>query len=159
MIAATGFALLASACDGEGPRRPSPPGTASPSPFALTGWDGPPSPGRNGTIDVGGFNALLDEVQPPWSLSPIRVVLEFLRVQDPQAFRTSIDLTTSAEAFDMATVRLVEDGLLDDSVRAVRYTIEMARGNDLMWRLVAASWDQRCQPRRGHQNFSPELCV
>ena len=58
-----------------------------------------------------------------------------------------------------ATVTVTIDNLADDSIAAVRYELRFEDfGNDAI-RLAAGSWSQRCQPGRGHQDFSTELCV
>ena len=53
---------------------------------------------------------------------------------------------------------VLRDGLEDDSVRAERYVLELERDGGI-WKLVSARRDQRCQAMRGHQEFSPALCV
>jgi hypothetical protein len=51
------------------------------------------------------------------------------------------------------------DGLRDDSVHAVRYNLHLVRQPDQTWRLATVAWSHQCQPNRGHQNFTTELCV
>jgi hypothetical protein len=51
------------------------------------------------------------------------------------------------------------EGLLDDSVRARRYTVELQRDQSMKWRVRDADWAQRCQPGRGHQDFSAQNCL
>jgi hypothetical protein len=51
------------------------------------------------------------------------------------------------------------DGLLDDSVRSVRYVLRFEADGADAWRLASAEWSQRCHEGRGHQGFSPEPCL
>ena len=71
----------------------------------------------------------------------------------------SFRATSSDEERSSASVVLTLAGLLDDSVRAQRYKLELSRRDDGTWKIESASWAQRCQEGRGHQDFSPELCV
>jgi hypothetical protein len=50
------------------------------------------------------------------------------------------------------------DGLGDDSVRAERWTLEFEPDGE-SYLLTSAQWATRCQPGRGHQDFSPDDCV
>jgi len=50
------------------------------------------------------------------------------------------------------------DGLGDDSVRGQRVTL-VFEPNGSAWQLVSAKSEQRCWPGRGHQDYSPELCL
>ena len=55
-----------------------------------------------------------------------------------------------------ATVTVTIENLADDSIAAVRYEMRFEdSGNDAI-RLAAGSWSQRCQPGRGHEDFSTE---
>ena len=66
--------------------------------------------------------------------------------------------TSSDEEGTSATATLTL-GLLDDSVRSQRYRLELSRREDGTWTIESASWAQRCHEGRGHQDFSPELCL
>lgn len=119
---------------------------------APTAWDGPPEPAEDGTISVAGFNeyarTLPDEDRMPRGLA-----LEFLQVEAPPY---EVDVETRPGG---TTVTVLRENLEDDSVRAQRYTLEFAlvSGGDVS--LSSARVDYRCQPDRGHQNFTPELCL
>ncbi|HDQ16863.1 MAG TPA: hypothetical protein ENN31_01950 [Candidatus Vogelbacteria bacterium] len=54
-------------------------------------------------------------------------------------------------------ITAIYDGLFDDSVRALRKIIS-AFFEEGEWVLGEASITHRCQPGRGHQNFSTEFC-
>ena len=83
---------------------------------------------------------------------------EFLRLDQQTATRTTIDGIASAEGTGPETVVVTLDGLLDDSVRAQRWTLSFTPEGDV-YELTEARWAQRCQPGRGHQAFTPEPCT
>jgi hypothetical protein len=113
-----------------------------------------------GALPVGDFNDFLEEAQPPFATSALRTAIEFAHAGEGQAATTSVLAAEGPEgAGDQASVTVTRDGIADDSVRAVRYVIELERGDDGTWRLRSAQRLQRCQPERGHQDFSPQLCT
>lgn len=123
-------------------------------------WAGPPRPAEDGTVAVDGFNEYADEVEGAWERSPIRAAGEFLALQEPNAANTSMVMAGSGgEIGSTVTVTVLLDGLLDDSIRTHRYVLGFERRDDGTWRLASARFAQRCQPGRGHQHFSPELCL
>jgi hypothetical protein len=146
--------------------KPSPSVTAETSP-SLTPtsspevvWEGSPEFDPSGDVPIDEFNAYLESAQPPWASSPLRTALEFLSLDDPDARTTTVVMETgSPEGGDQAVVTVTEDGLADDSVRALRFVLKVERQADGGWRLLSAVWSQRCQGGRGHQQFTPELCV
>ena len=123
----------------------------------MADWNGPPAPDASGAIVVDGFNSFLSN-HPDLARSPIRAATEFVRLKDPSALTTRVIAQASRlENPDEVRVLLTEDGLADDSVRAVRYVLEFRR-TDRRWRLESARRVQRCQQGRGHQRFSPKPC-
>jgi len=50
------------------------------------------------------------------------------------------------------------DGLFDDSIRATRIRAIITYQND-EWVVGEFSETQKCQPNRGHQDFSTEFCI
>jgi hypothetical protein len=121
-------------------------------------WAGPPDATEDGTVAVDGFNAYAEDVDERWEGSATMAATEFLRLDERTVARTSIEAEASPEGTGPETVVVTLDGLADDSVRAERWTLRFepdAEG----YRLTSALREQRCQPERGHQDFSPELCV
>jgi hypothetical protein len=55
-------------------------------------------------------------------------------------------------------VTILQEGLADDSVAAVRHVLRYEPKGD-GWQLVSAVRTQRCQPGRGHQNFAAGDCL
>jgi hypothetical protein len=124
----------------------------------AAGWAGPPDPGVDGTVSVDEFNTYAADVDEPWEGSAAMAAAEFLRLDERTAARTTIDGSASAEGTGPETVIVTLDGIADDSVRAERWTLSFIPDGE-SYELSTASWAQRCQPGRGHQDFSPERCV
>jgi hypothetical protein len=111
----------------------------------------------DGSIAVSAFNARLDAEHPTWASSPERIAKEFLDADRMDASTVATQVT--AQSSDTADVVLNADGLRDDSVHAARYNLHLVRQPDQTWRLATAAWSQQCQPDRGHQDFTTELCL
>jgi hypothetical protein len=110
-------------------------------------WDGPQRPyPDDGVLPVEDFRTHAEAVDADWERDPEALAREFTQVPD--------GTVTVADG----RVTLLRDSLEDDSVRAERYLLELEREGDV-WELVSARWEQRCHEQRGHQEFSPELCV
>ena len=126
--------------------------TRSPRP-PLSPRPGPARPGlaEDGTISVEGFNEYAESL-PEQSVCRQPLAVEFVRPSEP--YEVTTKMWTGG-----ATVFVLRDDLEDDSVRAERHQL----GFDLVsGRRVAPLHAQvayRCQPNRGHQDFSPELCL
>lgn len=160
LVAGAVAVLMAGACASSR----SEPRVAAPSPTPHSpspAWEGFPRPEASGEISVAEFNEYLEASDPAWTRSALRAAIEFLRLgdSDPEAATTSLVLESNPETGQEAVVTVTKDGLLDDSVRAVRYELVFEKQADGTWRLSSASWAQRCAPRRGHQDFTPELCI
>jgi len=121
-------------------------------------WGGPPRPEAGGVVSVDGFAAYQREVDEHWERSAAMAAGEFLRLDERKASRTAIDGTASAEGSGPQTVVVTLDGLLDDSIRAERWTLGFEEDAGV-YTLTAALREQRCQPGRGHQDFSADDCV
>ncbi len=120
-------------------------------------WAGiPEPPPADGTLPVDEFNAYAESVDEPWERDIALVTAEFVQREEMETGSSSYQGTSNG---DTATTSLVLDGLADDSVRARRYDLTLSRRPDGTWLIDSARWAQRCQPGRGHQAFTPELCV
>ena len=147
LLALAGLAAALAGCGG------------SDEPAAGPSWNGPPRASADGTISVREFNAYSEEVEGAWERSPLLSAAEFLRLADAQAATSAVVVKADPEGGNRAVVTVSLDGLLDDSVRATRYALELARARDGTWRLLSARFAQRCARGRGHQEFSPSLCL
>jgi len=56
------------------------------------------------------------------------------------------------------TVTVLQEGIADDSVQAVRHVLRFERQGD-HWKLVSNVRTQRCRQGRGHQDFASANCV
>ena len=122
-------------------------------------WTGPSEPAADGTVAVDDFAAHQDGVDERWERSAALAAAEFLRLDERTAIRTTIDARAEpGEGGGPEVVVVTLDGLLDDSVRAERWTLDFDQKDD-GYVLRRALREQRCQPGRGHQGFSPETCV
>src|SRR5258707_5863412 len=99
-------------------------------------------------MPVAAFNALLEASNAAWRHSPLRTAVEFLQFDDTTVGVTTARVTTNPDSRQEAAVVVTGDWLLDDSVRATRSEIHLARQSDASWRLVSARWSQQCQPNR-----------
>ena len=118
----------------------------------------PPTRQPDGTASVEEFAEYAESVDEDWERSPVMAAGEFLRLDERTAAKTTIEGVASAEGTGPEVVTVTLDGLLDDSVRAERWILTFVP-EDEIYRLTEASWAQRCQPERGHQDFSTEACV
>jgi hypothetical protein len=106
------------------------------------------------SVPVERFNERAASSNEPWTRSPDRFAAEFLRIDE----REGEGLEVSFEQDDEELV-VTLDRLSDDSVRAERYALVLERQEDGSLRLVSAHRTWRCWERRGHQDFSTELCI
>lgn len=138
-----GLALLAAGCGGG--EEPPP-----------ARWEGLPRPlPEDGTLPVAPFEDYAGRVDEEWERAPRELARVYTRAEELDGTLR----TTELRSGDAATVSVEVDRLADDSIRAVRYDLELERRDDGTWRLASARWSQRCQPGRGHQELSPELCL
>jgi hypothetical protein len=162
--------LLASACAGDDSAETVTVTTATtvmrtetitePAPAPSGSWAGLPQPlPADGTLPVDAFAAYAESVDEPWERSLLGTADEFVGRDATDGPDISFDAATGPEGAGPATVTLLLDGLLDDSIRARRYVLTLSRRDDGTWRIDAATWAQRCNEGRGHQGFSPEPCV
>ena len=110
-------------------------------------WSGPaelrPS---DGMLEVDEFRAHADAVDEEWERDPEALAREYLGGLEGEV------------SLDGTQVTLLREDLQDDSVEAERFVLELEQ-DDESWKLVSARWEQRCHAGRGHQDFSPELCI
>jgi hypothetical protein len=120
-------------------------------------WPGPPAPGASGVVAVGPFNDYLVEYED-YATSPEALATEFLRLDEQSSGGTMMLVTAAGEQRERVSVSVELDALADDSVHSVIYALAMSKHGS-SWRLSSAVRTQRCQPGRGHQEFSAAPCV
>jgi hypothetical protein len=90
--------------------------------------------------------------------SPTELALAIVHAGETSAARTLTHAKASPEGGGPTTVTVLQEGLADDSVAAVRYVLRFDPEGD-GWKLVSKARAQRCHPGRGHQDFSAAKCV
>jgi ABC-type glycerol-3-phosphate transport system substrate-binding protein len=119
-------------------------------------WNGPQRPyPESGELPVEEFRAYAESVDEDWERAPGTLAAEYTQLAETSG---GPEEPAVRMAVDGDAVTVTRTGLADDSVAAERYVLELDE-DDGRWSLGSARWEQRCQPMRGHQQFSPELCV
>lgn len=88
---------------------------------------------------------------------PETIVLEqfgFSQLRESQEQKVTVQYPQDNQAI----VILTQTGLLDDSVAGIRYRVELV-SNQETWRVVWVGRQYKCQPGRGHQDWSTQLCA
>lgn len=121
---------------------------------ATPGWSGRVVvDDTTGTVDASALDAYIAETRPDWARYADTLALQLVPVLGPNESLTW--------EFDDATgvLLVTTSGFLDDSVAASRITAQTSRDADGLLRITSATYGVQCQPERGHQDFSVELCV
>jgi hypothetical protein len=126
--------------------------TSDPAPPATEG----PTPG----VGVVGDRTDYNEVSVPEDAvgaEPTQVALATFGSPEPGEgnFEENVELIEQTD--DSALVMLAQTGLADDSVNGIRYRLEFVPEGD-QWRLDWAGQQARCQPGRGPDDWTTELC-
>jgi len=86
-----------------------------------------------------------------------------LAIANPDGRVTPLDIEVlggeSVESIDDVIVTIDAYGVLDDSISAARTRFDMFRQENGQWQIRKAGRQVRCQPGRGHQDWSAELCL
>ena len=155
-VALAAVALAASACASDEPAAGERNRASETAPEAA--WPGPPRADRDGNVAVAGFNRFAQRQNGDWEKSPLLVAVVFTGAAEAEAGSTFASVRRPGEGGGTAVATVTLDGLLDDSVRAERYLLRLARHEDGTWRVKAATRSQQCAAGRGHASFSPEPC-
>ncbi len=177
VVAAAGLAVLIVIASNDG-RAPTdepmipPIGTPSSSPTSSstlpttttspTSRPAPDWPGRldvdvgSGVVMAPGFNKFVEDVAPSWAQDP-RETARMLT--EPTRKPERLEILEPVGNGDQTVVTVTVSNFMDDSVFAARYRFVLLVGEDGLHRFVEGRWSQRCQPGRGHQDFSHKPCV
>jgi hypothetical protein len=137
---------------------PALPRGCSPTRPSSSGWPGPAPDPATGVAAVDAFNAFLPTVAAPLNTSPCDAAKVFVKA-DALAESGNVDVEVSPDNAASANVTVTIDGLEDDSVAGERWVLQFAEQPDGSIRLAAAQRTVRCQPGRGHEEYSAALCV
>ncbi len=89
---------------------------------------------------------------------PEEIAVAAFGQSDPGEGNFNQEVMLVEETPTQALVSLTQTGRLDDSVEGMRYRLEFVPEGD-QWRLDWAGRQVRCQPNRGSQEWSTELCT
>ncbi len=154
LIVAVLLALPGCGGDDEETDAPRDTATATTTTETAPTWNGPTLSAEGASVDVDAFNSYVSSVGGELARSP--------RAQ-AEAFPGKVGASTmksveAKERGDRAEATVTLEGLEDDSVRALRWELDFARTGEV-WTLTSARFSQRCHEGRGHQDYSPELCI
>jgi len=123
--------------------------------FATAGWAGSPETDVDtGSTSAPGLNEHIEENQPFWADEPTLFAHQIAQTLGPNE-QVAVEFDESEEP----VITITTTGLLDDSTAAVRRVVTTERADDGLLRFVSSTYGWRCQPGRGHQDYSTELCI
>ena len=140
-------------CGGDDGEAESPPATTDTAQEAPT-WEGPTQADEQGSVDVDAFNSYVTSVGGDLARSP-RAQAEAFPGAAFESAQKSVELE---ERGNQAEATVTVEGLQDDSIHSQRWELDFARTGDV-WTVTSARFSQRCHEGRGHQEYSPELCL
>ncbi len=118
-------------------------------------WAGRPEFGDDGTIALPDIDAPIDG-QADWARNPVTFGNAVAgRVAVNEGRTIEYERVTESEF----RVTVTTSNFFDDSVFATRLDLTLRRDDDGRFRFVSGQWGQVCQPGRGQQDFSAELCI
>lgn len=113
---------------------------------------------ESGTVAAPGFDDFVTAEVPGWAFDPREAAVVLLDMGSQPEGRT-VEVTQQEATGGQVVVTVTVANLRDDSVNAERYTITFDTAPDVPVSFVDGSYRVRCQPGRGHQDFSTELCA
>ncbi|MBW4485835.1 MAG: hypothetical protein KME14_25200 [Tildeniella torsiva UHER 1998/13D] len=135
------------------------PTTPTPDTSGDTTTEAPVIEAPDGDATVGDRTDYTEEPVPEDAVGaePTEVALAAFGSTEPVEGNFEEEVEVVEETDDMALVVLTQTGLADDSVNGMRYRLEFVPEGD-QWRLDWAGSQVRCQPDRGSQEWSTDLC-
>jgi hypothetical protein len=118
-------------------------------------WAGRPKIGDDGTVTLSDIDTDIDG-DVAWARDPIAFGNAVAGRPEVNALRT-IEFVRLSELDFHVTV--TTSNHFDDSVFATRLELTLSRDDDGRFRFVSGQQTHACQPGRGQQDFSAELCV
>jgi hypothetical protein len=88
--------------------------------------------------------------------SPIAIVLDV--TGDQGRSQQILREDDSGEAATTTTITVIQDGLMDDSIRGFKYIFKLSKKPNGNWIIKKQSKLLRCWRGRGHEAFSKEPC-
>ncbi len=93
-----------------------------------------------------------------WVKSPMQVALRITGEFDEMATREMKFEAATPESTNAITLTVINDGLLDDSVRGEKWIYELVKETNGVWKVSSIKRAWKCWPGRGHEDFSSESC-
>jgi hypothetical protein len=154
LVGAIALIAMATACTPESPTTPPDSDAGS---EAIT--PGPEPDSSDGSM--AGRAAYSEVSLPPEDQRvgavPEEIALAAFGIDDPGEGNFTQEVTVDEQTATDAVVTLTQTGLLDDSVEGMQYRLEFAAA-DNQWEMVWAGRQVRCQPNRGSQEWTTDLC-
>ena len=112
------------------------------------------------SVSAPGLNEYVDENGPVWAVDPWTFALQLASSVGPDEYVTIREFGGDLLGQDgtSGTFALTSEGVADDSVGAIRYTLELRRSGDGLIRLGSATWSQRCRRGADTESFTTEAC-
>lgn len=133
--------------------------SSTPEADGIAAWPGSVGLDPSGALDLGDFPDHLASVDPDHQLGMEAIASLLLHLEDQRAQGVIVLVEGLPEVDGERGLAVTLSNLGDDSVAELRYELRYTVGPGRPPTITAASWSQRCQPGRGHQDPSPELCV
>lgn len=121
-----------------------------------------PGPQDSVTVDTSDLNLLIvtavnkGEV---WVKSPMQVAARIAGEFAEMRARKMYFDAPSGEGWEAFTLSVVNEGLMDDSVKSEKWVFELIRESTGVWKVSSAKKSWACWPGRGHEGFSAALCI
>ncbi len=112
-------------------------------------------------VDVNQINQTIDRAARRgnnWVKSPMQVLARLAGDFNEMKSRMIQLNSPSSENSDSIMVTVTNDGLMDDSVRSEKYVYKLEKTSRGVWKVTSAQKSWKCQPNRGHQDFSAVPC-
>jgi hypothetical protein len=112
-------------------------------------------------VDVGPHNEQIDKAAvagESWVKEPAQVIARTFGGFSDMRSKTIEFTAPTADEADSLSVTITSDGHLDDSVRGEKYSLALRRNQQGVWRFASGGKAWRCQPGRGHQDYSTTKC-
>jgi hypothetical protein len=133
--------------------------SSTPEADGTPAWPGTVAQEPGGAVGLGDFPDHLAQVDPDHRLGMEDVASLLLHLEDARAEGTLVHVETLFEDDGRRGLVVTLAALADDSVAEVAYELwfDVAVGQGST--LVSVTWTQRCQPGRGPQEPTTDLCV
>jgi hypothetical protein len=113
------------------------------------------------TLEVREINQRLFDaiaVGEAWTRDPMELALRLFPLSSEGTFASVSRESPRGESPGEATITIVSDGLLDDSLRGAWTQVELTRSKEGTWRVMSLKRAYRCWRGCNRERFSQRLC-